>query len=178
LGLKKKKINETNRIYNKELGGGAILDLGCYTTSISILIASLIKDIDYNEIKIVKKRKEIGPTKVDIDSFAELRFDNEFSSFVSASFTKDLGKMTKIIGTEGELIIQNSWDANIGIMKVKEKKEYTININLKKNIFSYEIQNISESIINNKVEAEYPAMTLSDTLLNAKILDDWLNDKK
>ena len=35
----KKKPNRNNRLYNKGLGGGAILDLGCYPVSFSILIA-------------------------------------------------------------------------------------------------------------------------------------------
>ena len=42
-GIKlKKKPNRNYRLYNKELGGGAILDVGCYPVSFSILIASLI----------------------------------------------------------------------------------------------------------------------------------------
>ena len=41
-GIKrKKKINEKSRLFNKNLGGGAILDLGCYPSSMSLLIASL-----------------------------------------------------------------------------------------------------------------------------------------
>ena len=173
---KKKKINSASRLYNKEIGGGAILDLGCYPTSMSILIASLIKNIDYKKVKVLKKIKEIGSTEVDVDSFAELQFDGKFSSFISASFTKNLGKITKIIGDEGELTIENSWDADQGIINVKTKKEYTIRVNLKKNVYSHEIENISESILKDKTEAKYPAMTLSDTLLNTKILDEWLND--
>ena len=40
-GIKlKKKLNKNNRLYNKELGGGAILDVGCYPVSFSIFIAS------------------------------------------------------------------------------------------------------------------------------------------
>ena len=54
-GIKlKKKLNKNNRLYNKELGGGAILDLGCYPVSMSILIASLIPKFDFNKIKDFK----------------------------------------------------------------------------------------------------------------------------
>ena len=57
-GFKKiKKLNKDSRLYNKDLGGGAILDLGCYPVSISQLIASLIPDIDCNNIKVLNKKK-------------------------------------------------------------------------------------------------------------------------
>jgi predicted dehydrogenase len=39
---KRKKIDSNNRKFKKELGGGSILDLGCYTTSFSLLIAFYI----------------------------------------------------------------------------------------------------------------------------------------
>ena len=44
------------------------------------------------------------------------------------------------------------------------------------NIFSYEIRNISKSVLENKKESIYPGMSLVETLLNMKILDEWLND--
>ena len=78
-------------MYNKELGGGAILDLGGYPVSMSILIASLISRFDFNKIKVLNKKKDIGTTGVDMNSFAELDFGNNFISTIGTSFTKDLG---------------------------------------------------------------------------------------
>ena len=42
---KKRKIDPTSRLFNKNLGGGCILDLGCYPSSFSLLIGSLINEI-------------------------------------------------------------------------------------------------------------------------------------
>jgi predicted dehydrogenase len=176
-GFKKiKKLNKDSRLYNKDLGGGAILDLGCYPVSISQLIASLIPDIDCNNIKVLNKKKEIGSTGVDIDSYAELQFDNKFKSNIGASFTKNLGKETRIVGEKGELLIENTWHADPSIIKIKGEKSYEINVKCNENIFSYEIGNISKSVLENKKETIYPGMSLVETLLNMKILDEWLND--
>ena len=41
LGIEIKKLNYNSRLLNKNLGGGAILDLGCYPLSMSILIAGI-----------------------------------------------------------------------------------------------------------------------------------------
>ena len=176
-GFKKiKKLNKDSRLYNKDLGGGAILDLGCYPVSISHFIASLIPDINCNSIKVLNKKKEIGSTGVDLDSYAELQFDNKFKSKIGASFKKNLGKETRIIGEKGELLIENTWHGDPSIIKIKGEKSYEINVECNENIYSYEIRNISKSVLENKKESIYPGMSLVETLLNMKILDEWLND--
>jgi predicted dehydrogenase len=173
---KKKKIGKNKRKYNKKLGGGAILDLGCYPVSISQLIASLIPNIDISNFLLINKKKEIGSTDVDIDAYAELQFDNKFTSVIASSFKENLGKKTRIIGKKGEILIENTWHGDPSIIKVQEKKNYEINIEANDNIFSYEIKNISHSILMGKKETNYPGMSLSETLLNMKILEEWLND--
>ena len=91
----KKKPNRNYRLYNKELGGGAILDVGCYPVSFSILIASLISKYDFSKTKVLNKKKEIGVTGVDMHSFAELNFENNFKSSVGASLTQKFRKKNK-----------------------------------------------------------------------------------
>ena len=175
---KKKKINKESRIYNKELGGGAILDLGCYPTSFSLLISSLVPDINYHQVEVLNIKKEIGPTGVDIDSYAELNFSNKLLTKIGASFSKDLGKKTKIIGENGELEIENTWHGDPSLINIKSKKNYQIKVEARQNIFSYEIEQLSQSLIENKQKPNFPGMNLDDTIVNMKILEKWLNHEK
>jgi len=176
LGFKKrKKINEESRLYNKSLGGGAILDLGCYTVSFSTFIASFVSKFDYNNVQVLNKKKEFVATGVDVDSYAELSFENGFKSKIGVSFTKNLGKKTKIIGSKGEIIIEDTWHAKPALIYLIEKNTQKIEINSSKNIFSYEIDFLSKCIQENKVGPEFPGLTLDDTLGNMKILDSWIN---
>ena len=57
---KKKKIDLNNRLFNKNLGGGCILDLGCYPVSFSVLVASLIEGINYKKFKLKNIKRENG----------------------------------------------------------------------------------------------------------------------
>ena len=176
-GLKKeKKISEKNRLYNKELGGGTILDLGCYPVSFSQFIASFVPGINLNNVDLINIKRENGPTGVDIDSYAELVFDKKFKSKVGASFKKNLGKETKIIGEKGEILIENTWHGENGLIEVNAEKNYKIVVKSYENIFSHEIENLSNSILEGKNELYYPAMTLEETMLNMKILEKWMND--
>ena len=170
---KKKKINKENRLYNKELGGGTILDMGCYPVSFSQLIASLIPGINLSNIDLLNVKKEIGPTGVDIDSYVELEFDKKFKSKIRASFKQNLGKETKIVGEKGEIFIEDTWHGINGLIKITGEKDYKMKINSYENIFSHEIENLSYSILEKKNKLEYPGMTLEETLLNMEILEKW-----
>ena len=57
----------------------------------------------------------------------------------------------------------------------KNGKEEIINIDCNENIYSYEIDSISQSIINNHIEVNYPGLRIDDIILNMKIIDNWIN---
>lgn len=170
---KKKKINEQSRLFDKNLGGGAILDLGCYPSSMSLLIASLKSK--FKSVRLKEKNVEIYKTGVDVDSYAKLVFDNEFTSLIGTSFKKDLGKHTIIKGDTGEITIEDSWHGNPSIISINGKNNEIIKINAKTNIYSYEIEIFSKNFLENNFEIKYPGVEFNETFLNMKILDDWLN---
>tara|TARA_Y100000591_G_scaffold327222_1_gene351267 strand:- start:509 stop:1534 length:1026 start_codon:yes stop_codon:yes gene_type:complete len=171
---KKRKINSDNRLFNKDLGGGSILDLGCYTISFTFLIASLIKDLDLKNFKLKNIKKEIGSTGVDIEAEADLIFENGFSSKIKSSF-QDNQKDTVIIGEKGSLLIKDVWhgahliEKKIGIEKIKIINQESANL------YSYQIENISRSLLKNKKKTSFPGLTIDDTILNTKVLESWIN---
>ena len=175
---KRKKIDKNNRKYNKKLGGGAILDLGCYPSSFSVIIASLKENINFNNIIFSDVKKEILNSGVDLDSYAEINFDNKFISKIGASFTKNLGKYTKILGKEGEILIEDTWHAESSLIKIINKNEDKIILDCKNNIFSYEIEYLSKYISEGKKKPEYPVMSLKETIINTNILEKWINHEK
>ena len=172
---KKKKIDSSNRLFNKELGGGCILDLGCYTTSFSLLIASLVKNINYKNFKLKNVKKKIGSTGVEIDAEGELIFEGGFISKIKASFEKNIGNKTVINGDKGSLIIKDIWFGKGEIEKIIYGKKTKIKNDIDKNIYSYQIEAISKCLIENKNEIFFPGFKIEDTLQNTKILENWLN---
>ena len=172
---KKKKINKENRLFNKDLGGGVIFDLGCYTVSLSILIASTISKINFDNIKILDKKIEIGSTNVDIDARAKLDFDNGFVSLVNTSFLEDLGTETIINGTEGIMRIKDPWRSEPSIINLEGKFNEEIEVKFNNNIFSYEINAISKDILEKKLVPNFPGVTINESIGLTKILQNWMN---
>ena len=172
---KKKKIDPSKRIYNKNMGGGSILDLGCYPVSFSVKIASILNSISFDNVNLSKKQLTYGPTEVEVDSYVDLKFNNGFSSTIGASFSKNLGNKTQINGKKGQIIIEDTWTGNPSrIILKKNNSEKVFDIDTKKNIYSYEISALSEHIRSLNFN-NYTGLTIDETVINMKIIDSWKN---
>ena len=77
------------------VGGGVIFDQGCYPLSMSLLIASLLKDIDYDNFEIKNIKTDYEIKNLDIESSIEIIFDKKFTSHISTSFKKNFGKKNR-----------------------------------------------------------------------------------
>ena len=172
---KARKIDKNSRLFNAKLGGGCILDLGCYPASISILIASLTDGIDHEKFRLNNIKKEINTDQIEISAEAEINFDGGFSSKIKSSFKETDKSSTIIYCTLGQLIINSTWKGETELIKVKNgKKELIIN-RFKKNIYSYQIDNISKSILKKNIKPLFPGINIDETVINTNILERWRN---
>ena len=173
--IKKKKINPKSRVFNKEMGGGVILDLGCYPVSFTTKIATLKNTFNTEYINFSNKENTFGSTGVEIDSNLTIIFKDGFQSEICASFSKDLGQKTEIIGSSGSIFIQDTWTANEAkIILNKKGKEFIFNFNSNKNIYSYQIETLSELILSKK-KANNQILDINQSIFNMQILDYWKN---
>ena len=175
LGFKWYKINKKKRLFNKKLGGGSILDIGCYPCSLSVIIAKLKSRTDINKLEIKNIKKDFGSIDVDLEAHAELHFDNNFISKIKSSFKKNLGQSTKIIGTMGEIFIENSWSCNPSKIIINGNNYDNFN-NSSKNVYSFQIQKISECLLKKENKPIYPAMNRHDSEENMQILNKWIKN--
>ena len=58
-GFDTKRIKPDSRLYNKMLGGGAILDVGCYPLSLSTFINSLTHNVQLKDIILKPKTRRM-----------------------------------------------------------------------------------------------------------------------
>lgn len=175
---KKKKINKNNRLFNKDLGGGCILDLGCYTTSFTLLVASTIEKLNIENFILKDIKLCYDDHEVDIDASARVEFRNNFTSKVNASFKKNLGTKSIIFGDRGNILIEDTFTGSGDIYINGIKQNSVVGNKINYNYFSYEIDNISNNILSGLTKPNFPGMQLEETLLNMKILDNWKNAEK
>ena len=173
-----KKFDKERRIFNKSLGGGTILDHGSYTVSMSLLIALLIKGIKIENFRLSVDNKKNMIEDIDVESSVELIFDDKFKSHITASFLNNKGNHTIINGDKGKIIISNSWSSDTGKIYLETKKTKMFEVKNLKNLYSLEIEKISNDLLNNKTEASYPGTKKKEILICSQILDKWLNGKE
>ena len=176
--LKSNRFDSNKRIFNKSLGGGVILDHGSYAVSMSLLIASLIEGVNIENFRLKNDSKKKMIEDIDVESSIELIFDNKFKSNITASFLNDVGNHTIINGENGKIIISNTWTSDTGEIHLENNKKKSFKLENKKNLYSLEIENISDDILNNNIEASYPGTNKNEILISSQILDEWLNEKK
>lgn len=169
------------RLFNPELGGGGILDVGCYAVEMARLIAGAASGKPFLDPVEVKATGHIGEMRVDEWTAAALRFDNDVVAQVATSVRAQLENTCTISGSTGTITLPDPWlnsregaEAGRIILENTDGKQ-EIEIPSEHNCFGYEAAAASRAILAGQAEADAPAMTWDDTLGQMKTLDAWRN---
>ena len=173
-GYNTKRINPNSRIFNKKLGGGAILDVGCYPTSLSLLIARIIKkDIDLNQFKLSNIKGNICETGVDDIAHADLTFDNKIVMKLNTSIRKHMINSCIIKGTKGKIVISSPWNPEKrSFFEVyTDQRYYKKFVNSDYSVYASQIDMFAKKIQNKNLKDTM--MEIDESLVNMRILDEW-----
>ncbi len=105
-------FNPTGRTFNNALAGGGILDVGCYTVSMSRLIAGAAAGKDFADPTELKATAHLGQTGVDEWAIASLKFPGDILAQLSTGISVNQENIVRIFGTEGHILLPNPWQAN------------------------------------------------------------------
>jgi predicted dehydrogenase len=169
-----RKFKKEPRQFNKTLGGGCILDLGCYLTSLSLIIAKIKSNHDIDALRCDKTRIDYNSKKVDLEAQTELLFENGFKSRIQTSFQKDFGQTTSILGSNGKMVITDTWSCETDGFLCNDNYVRTKSTKFA-NPYSHQIFNISNCLLQNIDEPPSPSLNLNDSLDNMRLLDKWRN---
>ena len=181
-GFDMEKTIPDHRLFNKDLAGGGILDVGLYPISFSRLIAGAAIGDKFLEPEILNADGKIGETGVDEIANANLKFKNNVEAKVSTAIMKNMKNNATITGTNGIIELPDPWmpgrdggPYHAQIFIKQKNEEEIIDIKGPEHLFFFEAELASQSIAKEKVQAPHPAMNWEDTLGNLKTLDEWRN---
>ncbi len=162
--------NPEGRLLNNAMGGGGILDVGCYTTSVARMIAGAALGKDFVEPIEVKAMGKIGESRVDEYAAALLRFPGDIIAQVATGVQLTQDNSVHVFGTGGSIVIDAFWNPSKMVVNKGGQAEEIV-IEDVKNVYTYEADTVAEYIANR--QAKPPAMTWDDTLGNMRTLDTW-----
>ena len=103
------ELPKEHRLRNPLLGGGAILDVGCYPLSMAKLIAGHLQGIPFADPESIKATGRLDETGVDLQSKAHLIFSDEIEANISCAIDEEYSNDLKIKSGNLELIVEQPW---------------------------------------------------------------------
>ena len=168
-----------SRLWNRELGGGGILDVGCYPVSFARLIAGAAGGTVFADpAELTGAVGEIHPEGgVDAFAAATLRFSGGMVAHVACAVGLAIDNTARIHGTEGWLEIPHPWiitksggEEVLRLHRRGAKEAERIAITAP-NVYSLEADVFAEALRSGG--RAVPAMSPEDTLGNLAALDRW-----
>ncbi|WP_105382949.1 aldo/keto reductase [Neorhizobium alkalisoli] len=168
-----------HRLFNGDMAGGGILDVGGYPVSMARLIAGAVEGKDFVEPKTVAGAAHLGQSGIDEWASAVLKFENGIVAEVSCSIMAQQDNTLRIIGSKGRIEVKDFWFASgrqggIGRIEIiKGDERETIELEEKGYLYSFEVDAVGEAIREGRGEFASPGMSAADSLGNLRVLDQW-----
>ena len=157
----KSEMTENYRL-DPALGGGALLDIGCYQINAWVALTNGAKDLKLNIVE-----RKLGPTKIDLTTDVKATINNQIEAHFISSFDFDAPQKLKIDGRSGSIATESGESFSTW----REPSSLRVNDRIEKfysvDAFVEMIQQVSEQVANNSGWV----MPLTDSLRVAQILD-------
>ena len=140
-----KDYDPGHRVYDADLAGGVLLDMGIYP----IAIARLFIDADPNSVQVVSRH---APNGVDDDVVMTFNYVDCVAS-LATSFRCKLPNTACIVGTEGYIEIPHFWSARECRLVVMHDVVDTFDDGRQGSGFEFQIASASEDILEGRTES-------------------------
>jgi len=170
-------FDSDSRLFNNALGGGGILDVGCYTTTLARLIAGAALDLPFASPSKVSGAGTLLETGVDGWAIASLEFPKGILAELSTGVQLNQENGVTIFGSEGHIKIPDCWiPAKTGgdlslFVKTKDVDEKEIKVSTDQWLYALEADAFAQALLEGK--SSVPEMPIDDTLDNMLTLDRW-----
>ncbi|MDQ6531183.1 Gfo/Idh/MocA family oxidoreductase [Flavobacterium sp. LHD-85] len=137
---------ENKRLFDKELGGGALFDIGVYPLFLSYVLLGKPKEI---VAKAIKHKND-----VDLQTSMILQYETA-QSILHASIVSESDMKAIIAGTKGRVELNAPWFVADGYsLFINEEKEATFTLPALGKGYSHEIIECQKCILNNEIESK------------------------
>ena len=162
-GFRPENIDPVGRLFNPDLAGGSLLDVGIYPISLSFMINGTPDSFVTECTK--------GGTGVDEQASMIFKYPNGSMALLHSSIQADTRQEAFISGTEGSIRIHKQcWKPQVmTITEWKTGKVRKIESPFIGNGFNYEIEHFSQLLLDGKKES--PIMPLQESLSIISTLD-------
>ncbi|WP_034893150.1 Gfo/Idh/MocA family protein [Gillisia sp. Hel_I_29] len=153
-------FNSEKRIFNKELGGGSLLDVGIYPVFAAMTLLG--------EPDAISATGTIGKTGVDEDCTINFSYKNAKAE-LSSAINKTTNTEAKLIFEDAEVLIRSRFHEPTSLFIKSNGKEETRGFDVESIGYNFEAAHIQKMLSENRVEST--VMTHKKSLLLISLLD-------
>ncbi len=158
----KPPYNPNGRLFNPELGGGSLLDIGIYPVFIALLLLGEPDEIASEVL--------IGKTGVDETLSTIFRYKNGKMASLYSTFLAETPVETDICGTNGRIRLNRMWFmTNNFTITMNDGKTENVEYNYPCNGYEYEAIEVTNCLLNDRCESRQMSLDFSIKLI--RLLD-------
>ena len=169
--------NDAARLGDPDLGGGGILDVGCYCTSLARLVSQAATGIAAVEPTRVTGMARLTENGVDEFAMGLLRLPGDIIAQMSCGYLLAQDDHIRIYGTTGQLYVPKpAWIHELRapgvstiVLTPAGGEPKVIEIEATQGIYAREADYVAMHVANR----EAPELTWAETLANMRTLDRW-----
>lgn len=160
-----------SRLFSNALGGGGILDVGCYTTSIARLVAGAAAGKPFEDPTEVSGSAVLCETGVDSVAVASLKFPGGILAQLSCGVGVRQDADLQVFGELGWMKVPDFWKPPGPIEIFSHQKQQTAIVETDPGFHKYAME--ADAVAEALPALESPLVSWQDTLGNMRTLDQW-----
>ena len=161
-GFRMGSIMPEHRLFNPDLGGGALLDVGIYP----VQLASMIYGKQPTEIV---SQATLGTTGVDELSVSVFKYSDYEMATITTAIRMNTPHEARIMGSKGMVSIPDWWHPTEMTVNIQGEDPQTYSYALEGNGYNYEAEEVGRCIREGLTES--PVMPLDETLAIMETMD-------
>lgn len=166
--------NPNGRLLNNTLGGGGILDVGCYCASAARLVAGAANGQSFADPVRVVGTGHVGETLVDEYAVAALSFPGGIIAELFTGVRVNGGSTLRIYGAEGSIFVPSPFTPRSGeslsiVVQKDDEEAREIFVENTTDLYALEADTVAKYID----ARQAPVMNWEDSLGNMRTLDQW-----
>ncbi len=158
----RKEVNPESRIFNPDLGGGGLLDVGIYTIAMAFMVFG-------GAPSKITSLANIDESDVDEQVAMLLGYDTGQMALLSCATRTRTTHEARIMGTDGSIFIPSFWQATSATLHAAGKEAEQIEMPFEGGGFEYQAMEVMRCLREGKLESD--VLPLSESLSMMETLD-------
>ena len=162
------QFNPESRLYDPELAGGSLLDVGCYTLSLAALVFG--DRMTGGEIPQLEVRADLAPSGVDQHCKVVLRFGDGAEAYLESSISRATSATAVIQGDGGRILIPDFWRAQTLKLECETQEVASLECPFLCNGYEYQALEIERMLRDGDVES--PLLPHAESIALIELMDE------